>query len=63
MWCLIGPSQNKIENDASVDDVRKDEQEMQSILTHAYLSTGQSISQELGDSIEALQRRVSPHYD
>jgi hypothetical protein len=60
--CLIGPSQNKIENDASVDDVRKDEQEMQSILTYAYSSTGQTISQELRDSIEALQLQVLLHF-
>jgi hypothetical protein len=62
MSCLIGPWQNKIENDASVDDVRKDEQEMQSILTHAYSSTGQTVSQELRDSIEALQRQVLVHF-
>jgi hypothetical protein len=58
---LTDASQNKIENDASVDDVRRDEQQMQSILTHASSSTGQRISQELRDSIESLRRCVPLH--
>jgi hypothetical protein len=61
MLHLTDASQNKIENDASVDDVRRDEQEMQSILTHASSSTGQRISQELRDSIESLRRYVPLH--
>jgi hypothetical protein len=60
---LTNVVQNKIENDASVDDVRKDERAMQSILTHTYSSTGQGISQELRESIEALQRQVHLHFD
>jgi hypothetical protein len=62
MLCLSIASQNKIENDASIDDIRKDEQQMQSILTQASSNTGQTISQELRDSIEALQRQVPLHF-
>jgi hypothetical protein len=58
---LTDASQNKIENDASVDDLRRDEQEMQSILTHASSSAGHRISQELRDSIESLRRYLSLH--
>jgi hypothetical protein len=58
---LINFAQNKIDNDASLDDVRKDERELQLLLTRASASLDQSMPEELRDSIDALQRQVSCH--